>query len=191
MTLVSNADSEEAGTLLLGVFVLRAAGAAYFNWGSVMKLVCLCIFGSLIAVAGCSSGSSAPTTVHAQSGYSAASLSGTYAFELVQPFDKGGGPFSAEIGTIGFDGSGNVNGGSLTIYFANSTQTCSYTLSGTYTVQTSGAGTAALTLTPAASQPSGCTVGTGQIALEVAASGDTVQFVGSDGNISGGTATKQ
>jgi len=155
------------------------------------RVVSLCVMGLLTTVAACSGGSSAPSTVQAQSGYSNSSLNGTYAYELVAPYDKNGGPFYSQIGTITFDGNGNVSAGATKSYFATSTQTCSYTFTGTYSVQTSGSGSASLSFTPNASQPSGCNGGTAQLAFEVAANGSTVQFVATDGNIYGGSATKQ
>ncbi len=150
--------------------------------------------GSLVALAGCLSGcSNTPSTVLAQSGYSTASLSGSYAFELVAAYDKNTPGLTYEqIGTITLDGSGNVTGGNSTAYFSGTSSTCAFTLSGTYSVQTSGAGKASLTSSPAtASQPAGCGANTVQLAIEVAGSGSTFMFAETDGDIFSGSAAKQ
>ena len=157
-----------------------------------------CVFACLIAIAvsGCSSGGlNAPTTVLAQSAYSAASLSGTYAFQTVTASDKNTPGLTYEqIGTLTFDGSGNVTGGTSTAYFSGTAVTCTFTFSGTYTVQSSGAGTVAVTLTPtSASVSGGCTAGssTSHLAVEVAGGGSTFEFADTDGNIFAGNAAKQ
>jgi hypothetical protein len=130
--------------------------------------------------------------VLAQSGYSNASLNGTYSFHFVQPYHSSGATESSEtIGTISFDGAGKVSGGTATSYFAGTTQTCTVTLSGTYSVQSSAAGTGTVTSTPTASQPSGCSTSQSQLAFEVAQGGNILEFAATDGNIYAGSAAKQ
>lgn len=153
--------------------------------------IALGIFACVLALTGCSS-SSAPSVVMAQSGYSVASLSGVYAFQLAAPYDKNTpGLFYEQLGTLTADGAGTVTAGTSTAYFSNSTQTCAFTFTGTYTVQSSGAGAASLTFTPTASSPSGCVGSTAQIAFLAAGSGSSFVFVDTDGSIYSGTAIKQ
>lgn len=147
---------------------------------------------SLLGVAGCSSGSSsqsAATVVFAQTGYSNASLTGTYAFQLVSPYN-GSGPFYDEVGTITFDGAGKVTAGSGTAYFALNSTPCNLTYTGTYMVQASGSGTGTLSST---STTTGCLgLPSAPIAFQVAGSGSTVQFASASSSATfAGSAVKQ
>jgi hypothetical protein len=149
----------------------------------------------LLVLSACSSGSSGGQnsgTVLAQSGYTNASLTGTYAFSIVAPFN-GGGPFYDEVGTITFDGNGHITGGSGTAYFTGTPSACTSTnLSGTYSVQTSGAGNGTLSDTLSGT---GCIGGliSLPIAFQVASSGTTIEFGSAAGStqIFAGSAVKQ
>jgi hypothetical protein len=149
----------------------------------------------LLSLSACSSGSSGSQgsgIVLAQSGYTNASLTGTYAFSIVAPYN-GGGAFYDEIGTITFDGSGHITGGSGTAYFATSSTSCASTnLTGTYSVQTSGAGSGTLSSTVSGT---GCSGGLSSlpITFQVAASGATIEFGSGAGStqVFAGSATKQ
>ena len=149
---------------------------------------------SLLILGACSSGSSNQGTsiVLAQSGYTNASLTGTYAFSIVAPYN-GGGAFYDEVGTITFDGNGHITGGGGTAYFGASSTSCASTnLTGTYSVQTSGAGSGTLSSTVSGN---GCSGGLSSLPIlfQVAASGSTVEFGSAAGTtqIFAGSATKQ
>lgn len=154
-----------------------------------MKIACVCALSSLLMIAGCSvNPNSSITTVHAQSAYSNASFNGTYAFSLINVPDQNGG-----AGTIVLDGNGNITGGSQTEYYPTTSVTCVYNLSGTYSIQSSGAGTASLTgALNAALSGNGCNTSTFtmQLALEGAGSGSAFEFVSTSGIVAG-TAAKQ
>lgn len=164
-----------------------------------MKTLVLSLIGAgLLALAACggSSGQSfAPgqQPVQAQSGFSSASLTGTYGVSFVgaqvgttglQGVDDG-------IGTLQFNGSGSITGGSVTQY--TSSGTCQLTLSGTYSVSSTGALTA--TLNSTSSTPSVCTGSASAFSGQVSQNGDTAVFAESDGSSTGaylsGTAIKQ
>jgi hypothetical protein len=152
------------------------------------RAVLLCLLASVI---GCSGGSSSQNsgTVYAQSGYSNASLSGTYSVQFVSPYSKIGSPFYDAIGTIVFNGAGAISGGTIDTYFSGNATPCVYSASGTYALQSTAAGTASVSL---ATTTPGCAVtATYQLALQAASSGSAVQFGASDGNIFSGSAVKQ
>jgi hypothetical protein len=83
--------------------------------------------------------------VSAQSSYSNASLSGTYAISfnstggsvLLAP--DGSSPTFGAVGTLQFDGTGKVNGGEITTFYG--TSSCSISLTGTYNIGSAGLGT--------------------------------------------------
>jgi hypothetical protein len=149
----------------------------------------------LLLLSGCSSGTSGSQgsgIVLAQSGYTNASLTGTYAFSIVAPYN-GGGAFYDEVGTIIFDGSGHITGGSGTAYFTGTPASCASTnLTGTYSVQTSGAGSGTLSSTVSGT---GCGGGLSSlpIVFQVAGSGATVEFGSAAGStqVFAGSAAKQ
>ena len=161
------------------------------------KLVAVFVITPIMLVLNaCSSGSSgnqSSSTVFAQSGYTNASLTGTYAFSIVAPY-SGGGAFYDEVGTITFDGNGHITSGSGTAYFAAtpSVSCVSSNFNGTYSIQTSGAGSGTLSSTVSGT---GCSGGlsTLPIAFQVAASGATVEFGSAAGGtqVFAGSATKQ
>ena len=122
-------------------------------------LALLPAFATLIA---CSSGngsastsSSSSSTVYAQTTYSTASLSGTYSVNWLNVSNSDSsnlGGYYTGIGTLKFDGAGNVTG-SLNVYAANPTM-CAYTITGTYSLQSTALGTATFKLD---TSTSGCT----------------------------------
>jgi len=149
------------------------------------KLVAIFVASQLLLIlSACSSGSGGQNsgTVLAQSGYTNASVTGTYAFSIVAPYN-GSGAFYDEVGTITFDGSGHITGGSGTAYFAGTSSSCaSMNFTGTYSIQTSGAGSGTLSSTVSGT---GCSGGLSSlpIAFQVAGGGATVEF----GSAAGGT----
>jgi hypothetical protein len=158
-----------------------------------MRFLYAVLLVSTLSIAGCSGGSSTQTTgvVLAQSGYSNASLSGTYAFQIVSPYN-GGGPFYDEIGTITFDGNGKIISGSGAAYLALTTASCTYSnFTGTYSIQSSGTGSGTLSNTTSGS---GCGNGFSglPISFAVAGSGATVEFASASSTaIFAGSAAKQ
>lgn len=137
-----------------------------------------------------------PPPVNAQSAFSNASLSGTYALSFIGASVANGGIAEIDngIGSLQLDGSGHISGGSATSY--GSAGTCAYTLSGSYSVQQSGQGAATLTLSGAQSNPNTCgTGGTGVLALNLGQGGASFAFAESDyattASIEAGTAIKQ
>lgn len=132
--------------------------------------------------------------VQAQSGFSNASLTGTYGVSFVGA-DVASGSIQGVndgIATVHFDGQGYLTSGNLTEY--TSSGPCTFTLTGTYSVASSGA----VSLTVNSGNPSSnCTVtGPSQYSGEVSQNGDTAVFAESDGTASGGgflsgTAIKQ
>ena len=120
------------------------------------------IFGSVMLV-GCQGdggGSGTivnPTPVQAQSGYSSASLSGTYTITMLAGSN---GAFSSPIpfmGTLVLDGNGNITSGNIieaaSTYGSSAvpgtTTTCPITATGTYTLGNNATGSASLTLSGA------------------------------------------
>jgi hypothetical protein len=151
----------------------------------------LALASSLVPLTSCSSGTSpmAPPPVLAQTGYTNASLSGTYSVSLVSPFVPSGLPFFSGIGSIQLDGAGTVTGGTINIYFASATAPCVYSATGTYSVLSTALGTATLNLT---SSTKNCAPSdTWQLALAAADGGAAVQFVRTDGSVVSGSAVKQ
>lgn len=150
----------------------------------------------LIACGGGGSGQSfapGPPPVQAQSGFSNASLNGTYGISFSgTQVSSGSIQYVGDgIGTIQFNGSGSITGGSITNY--TSSATCQSTVtSGTYSVSSTGAVTATIN---GSSSTSGCTSGSEAFSGEVSQNSDTVVFAESDGGTSGsffsGTAIKQ
>jgi len=107
--------------------------------------------------------------------FSNASLSGGYSFA-----DSGEtlGPASikfAEVGVITFDGAGSLKG---SVAMNDGGTICTATVTGTYSINADGSGSATLTQTPdAASVAHGCTTITFQVALALSGGGAQVQFV--------------
>jgi hypothetical protein len=161
----------------------------YHQRGSMPRyIVLLALAAQLCVITGCNGVGT--TAVLAQSAYSAASLNGNYAIS----FNSSGGsdlvasdgslpPFGA-VGTLQFDGTGKVSG-AVTAHYG--TSSCAVSLTGTYTVQSTGLGT--ITVTPAVSS-GGCSVSADWRAdLAAAQQGASFNFASNTGTA--GSAAKQ
>ena len=161
----------------------------------------LCITSSLLMVLNaCSSGNSSSGTlstvtqpVLAQTVYSNSSLSGTYSV-VWSNVGSNSGPgnlsgYYSGIGTLQLSGTGNVTGGTLSLYTLGVATPCVYTATGTYSVQSTALGTISLNLS---SSTSGCTATTTwQMSLAAADGGAEIQLVRTDGAVASGSAVKQ
>lgn len=102
------------------------------------------VFASIISLAflaGCGSSgvsTSVVTPVQAQTGYSNASITGTYSALLLT-----GANGSNAIGSFVADGNGHITSG--TLIFSDISSTCTGTFTGTYSLQSNASGTASLT----------------------------------------------
>jgi hypothetical protein len=149
---------------------------------------------ALLLLSACSGSSSSSNsqTVMAQSSYSTSSLSGTYSvvWTNVASFEKGNlNDFYTGVGTLQLNGSGSITAGTLSLYIEASTTPCVYSVTGTYSLQSTALGTASLNLS---SSTNGCTTAaTWQIALAAADGGLAIQMARSDGSVSSGSAIKQ
>ncbi len=128
-----------------------------------------------------------PPTVKAAA-FSNASLSGGYSFA-----DSGETLATikfAEVGVITFDGAGGFKGNATT---NDGGTICTATVTGTYSINSDGSGSATVTQTPdAVSTARGCTTITFQVALALSGGGAQVQFVEtSSTEIASGLALKQ
>lgn len=128
-----------------------------------------CLLCSTLAACGGGGGGS---TVSAQSpAYSNASLNGTYALSVIGDWSQGQ-AFNG-IGTVVFNGSGTITGGSLNELVFTSGPSCVGTLAGTYSVSSSGSGTAQITVT-VNSPCTGAWEGSTTFNIEVSQSGASV-----------------
>lgn len=130
-----------------------------------------------------------PPTVQAAA-FSNASLSGGYS---VADSGETLGPGSikfAEVGVITFDGAGGLKGSAT---MNDGGTICLATVTGSYSINSDGSGSATLTQTPdAVSAARGCTTITFQVALALSGGGAQVQFVEtSSTEIASGLALKQ
>lgn len=133
-----------------------------------------------VILSGCGGGSSVQSTngsvppVFAQQSYSNSTLNGTYAASFL--WDQGTGA----IGTIQFDGNGNISGGSINK--SNGSNLCVFSLKGTYSVQNTGLGSATLNGTttsgPCSSSPSFST----PMSMTIGQQGATIYFLTSTGD---------
>lgn len=161
------------------------------------KLTLFVVLSPLALALSCSSESRPGSTsiippVMAQTGYSTASLSGTYSLVWTNTGSQESGNlngFYSGVGTMQLNGSGNVTSATLTLYNEGVAAPCVYTATGTYSLQSTALGSATLNLS---SSTKGCTTtATWQIALAAANSGSVIQMSRSDGSVSSGTASKQ
>jgi hypothetical protein len=142
-------------------------------WGPVASIAALL---AGIGCGGSSGGGSSPITpppVMAQETYSAASLSGVYSGLFF--FDQATG----SIGTIQFDGKGNISGGSVTR--GNGSFACQFTLQGTYTLQSTALGSGTLVATPVAATTS-CAPTTTPVSLAAGQQGQSLLFLTNSGD---------
>ncbi len=164
------------------------------------KLLLLCITSPLLlTLSACSAGSASGgnQTVSAQTTYSNASLSGTYSVVWTNVGSQEAGnlnAFYSGVGTLQLSGTGTITGGTLSFYTeANRVPTsavpCVYSVTGTYSIQSTALGTASLSLN---SSTGNCTAtASWQIALAAADGGAIVQMARMDGAVAGGSAVKQ
>lgn len=163
------------------------------------KLLLFCASTSLLLTLSACSGGANPGTstgiVSAQTTYSTSSLIGTYSVTWISLISTDATNLSSNIaggGTIQLNGSGSVTGGTLNFYagtFGVSPKLCTYSVTGTYSIQSTALGTATLNLS---SSTSGCaTTATWQLALAAADGGAAIQMVRTDDSIASGTAIKQ
>jgi hypothetical protein len=153
------------------------------------RLVVVVLAAQVCLLAGCNGGGT--SSVFAQSTYSAASLSGTYAIsfnstggpDLMAP--DGSAPTYGAVGTLQFNGTGKVTGGEVTTLYGNSS--CAISLTGTYTIQSTGLGTIATT--PVVTS-GGCSVSPSwRASLAAAQQGQSFNFASNNGTA--GSAVKQ
>ena len=126
----------------------------------------------------------APGTVQASSGFTAAAVSGGYAFFLyIQQPLFGTAP---SIGVFTADGAGQITAGELT---ENSQSlSCHGTFSGTYSVNTNGTGMLTTTSAPdTASAAKGCQAETIQFALALAQNGQQMSLTARTNSLLGTT----
>jgi hypothetical protein len=164
----------------------------------VIASVGSCVVLTLIACSGASGdavSNSIVPTVQAQSGYSNASLSGTYSVTFSSNGGQipGGNPYIySALGTIQLNGAGVVTGGVVTFSFSGSPAvTCVENVGGTYSLQSSALGTASLSFTQ---QTGSCSTSfTIPLSIAAAGQGTTVLFQGSGpvANVLSGVASKQ
>lgn len=141
-----------------------------------------------------SSGGGGIQPVSAQTTYSTSSLSGTYSvswWSFSGNAQGGNASYYSAIGTIQFNGAGNISGGTITEYVeGNAPYPCAFTVAGTYAIQSTALGTATLNLS---SSTKGCPASdTWQLALAAADGGAVVQMTRTDNYaIANGNAVKQ
>ena len=164
------------------------------------KLLLLCITSPLLlTLSACSAGSASGgnQTVLAQTTYSNASLSGTYSVVWTNVGSPEAGnlnAFYSGVGTLQLSGTGNITSGTVSFYreagaISTSAVPCVYSVTGTYSIQSTALGTASLSLS---SSTSGCTAtASWQIALAAADGGAAVQMSRADGAVASGSAVKQ
>ena len=104
---------------------------------------------SLTFLIGCSGGNSTSlvTPVQAQTGYSNASITGTYSVIVTSA------NYQNYIGSITADGNGNITAGTLTNtdISTSATNVCNLSVTGTYSLQSNASGTATLAFSVASS----------------------------------------
>ena len=115
------------------------------------KILALCFASSLlVALSACSAGSSSSNqTVSAQTTYSTSSATGTYSIEYMCTYcdtTGTGNSYDSGVGTLQLNGSGAITGGTLNIYNSYATTPCVYSVTGTYSIQSTTLGTASLSL---------------------------------------------
>lgn len=135
-----------------------------------------------IFLSGCAGGSSDQSTnssippVFAQQSYSNSTLSGTYAASFL--WDQSAGA----IGTIQFDGNGNISGGSINLGNGGSGNVCTFTLTGKYSVQSTGLGSATLNGTTTSSSCYSGTSFSTPLSMAIGQQGATIYFLTNSGD---------
>ena len=125
-----------------------------------------------------------PPAVSAQQSYSNASLSGVYSLSET---GTNAGQMHEGTGTLQFNGNGTLTG-TLTDYYVGGSP-CQFSITGTYSVNSSASGTANVTT---ATTNSACTGDSGAVSIQVAQQGQSMVFAENDGlRIDSGIALKQ
>jgi hypothetical protein len=121
-----------------------------------------------IAVSGCRGGGS---NAHAQTVFSATSISGNYGISYSVALPNASGPtqFLSGTGVYQADGAGHLTGEETT---NTNGEVCSGNLTGTYTVNPSGTGTVSVTFTPTTA---GCSMVSFEQSLVIMESGRIVR----------------
>jgi hypothetical protein len=150
----------------------------------------------LLALTACSSGTGTGSTsiippVMAQTAYSNASLNGTYSMSWWSFFggnDPNNGGYYSAVGTLQFNGSGTITGGTITLSNPGNF-TCVESVSGTYSLQSTALGTATINL---ASTTKGCSAtDVWQVSLAAGGDGTGIQMARTNQEIASGSAIKQ
>ncbi|MGA8090646.1 MAG: hypothetical protein WCA10_25450 [Terracidiphilus sp.] len=156
------------------------------RWIDLLALV------SLVSLVGCGSsggGSSVvnPPPVQAQSGYSNSSINGTYSIMLSR------GDAESDIGSFKADGNGKITNGTLTVIQGIPGQNCPLTFTGSYSLQSTAAGTGTITTQPSTAPAcANLASRTLNFTIQAAQSGDTILIAESDDVLMySGSASKQ
>jgi hypothetical protein len=162
-----------------------------------MKLAAaLAALTSLALTTGCGNSgglSNIVTPVQAQTGYSIASITGTYSLSLASPTNNSGNGFAEAIGSFTADGAGKISSGTLVERFGGATAVCTLAFPGTYSLQSNASGTATLTVTSTLTSGSGgCPNATLTFNIYAGQSGASLLFNETDSSgLFSGNATKQ
>jgi hypothetical protein len=159
----------------------------------------LCGASLFLALTGCSGSGSGTGSmsiippVMAQTGYSNASLSGTYSmswWNFGGQTDSNNPVYYSAIGTLQFNGNGTINGGSITLANPGNSP-CVESVTGTYSLDSTALGTATLNLTSTSTAPGCSPTDTWQISLAAGGGGTGIQMMRSIGSLASGSAIKQ
>ncbi len=146
-----------------------------------------------ISTTGCSGSMAAPSPVQAATvtPYSNASAIGAYAIQFSTAIPNYGNINDTDQGIISFDGAGNVQPGTIILRnYAGSTNSCTLTPSGTYSIANTGSGWANITLTPSGTAPCQQTTSI-QFTIQAAQQGQIILLQETDNqNFATGTAAK-
>lgn len=135
------------------------------------------------------SGTTIIPPVFAQTTYSNSSLSGTYSASWWMFNSPAITSYYSALGVLKFDGAGNITSGTITVDNTDPISPCKFDATGTYSIDSTAAGTASLTLVPIA--PSSCKTGdTWKLLIAAADSGAAIQMARTD-QIGNGSANKQ
>jgi hypothetical protein len=149
---------------------------------------------ALLTSCGSSGGTSLIPPVIAQSGYSNASLTGTYSLFLASTInDNNAMGYSEDIGAFIADGAGNLTSGTLAERFAG-TAVCTLTFTVTYSLQSTASGAATLVTKSTLTSGTGTCRPNETLTFSIFAgqSGASLLFNESDGTgLLAGSATKQ
>jgi hypothetical protein len=168
---------------------------ACFACSAITFMLGACSAGNASNISSTSSSGTQP--VLAQTTYSVSSVTGTYStvWANIGSQEKGNlNAFYSGVGTLQFNGSGSISGGSMSFYtegpsVPSTVSPCVYSVTGTYTLQSTALGTATLNLS---SSTAGCTTtATWQAAIAAADGGAVLKLARTDGAVASGSATKQ